>query len=648
MGLTRRMIPLCTGFFAGLFLSYMLCVSGPLELLGFGVLAAAAAGLCLLSLGLREPMRARAVVFCAAFAAATAFSALRTSLRLVPLERLDGETVEITGKIVSITGGDRGSFVVSGRVAGIPAKAVVYSAGFDASPGDTVSLESRVSELENTPFFRARDYWLPDGVYLSASASGPISVTRSGRGVFDIIRGYSARVSLNIRRYSDEAGGFLAAMITGDRASYSDADRLALNRSGIGHLAAVSGLHVGVLAAAASAVLRKLRSPRWLEAVLCEALVAGFIVFSGLRTSAIRAVIMISVLILSRLAKRRADPLNSVCICALLMTVSNPYSAAGSSLCLSLAGVTGVAVMSPALSRALGLRGKFAKSLCASVCASAATAPFVALWFNELSLIAPLTNLAAVPVCSAALILGMAYALTGCAFTFLIRAAGALCGAVLKLATLIAGLRFCYIPLGSALAAALIGTSAVLSVAIWLIKKRPKAAALTALFMASAVICLFGAETAASQNRLVLTIIGSGGDSALVLRKGAECIIIDFGGGMASEAETVVVRFGLTSLRALAVGGGGEAAASAYSAISLPPEKIYTADMLEINAFGAEIDVSESGADIDFNGEKTVFRTSEAASGGELNITFLGGLCVINGGDTEILRGDILKNFVIG
>ena len=660
--MTRPMIPFGTGFFAGLFAAFFLCVNGPLGTAGFAVLALSALLLGALSLVFKMKFRGRAMLFCAAFALAAAYSALFASFRLFPLETLNGTEAEVSGRVISYTEGDRSRVVISGTVGGIPAKAVIYAAGFSGSAGDGAELTARISKLEDTPFFRSREYYLPDGILVSGSAVGGVTTSAHGKTAIDFLREYGGSVSLNIRRnVGGEAGELLSALLTGDRTSFSDGLRLKLNRSGTAHLAAVSGLHVTVLAVFITAVFKKLRLPRGLSAAATLAFIAAFIVFSGMRVSAVRAGIMAAISAASVLVRRRTDAFNTLCVCAVAMTAFDPFAAADSSLCLSLAGTFGVSVAAPALIKALGAKGKITRAILSSLCASVLTAPFVMLWFNELSLVSPITNLAAVPLCSAALVLGMKYAATGCLFTPIIKLAGLLCGAAVKLSGAVAGLGFTYIPLGSAAVGTAAACGAAISAAVYLVTKKPRVCAVVAALCLAITMGIYGAQTVITDGNLYLGVMSRSDSSALVLRKGGECIIIDFDGKMSSESENYIERSGVRKVRAVFLLGGADAGYSAYlplgpdgvyclggaySSGEIPQTAIYDGSSAEI--FGARLEFESGEVKIFTDNSSVTVKNGGAAEDGGIRISLLDGLTVIKSGESaEIYGGGLLKELEV-
>ena len=650
--MTRKMIPLSAGWLSGLFLAFYLCVSGPLGLGGAAVLCAASGLLCAVAIFSRLRFRARAAVFFCAFAAAVAYSSAYTAMKLLPLEALDGAETVITGRVLDFTSGDRPAVTVKGSVGGIGTKALVYIRDFNGGCGDEVSVRARASALSDSDFFRSREYYLPDGITITASAS-EAEITPSDGSLSAILRGYSRKVSQNIRRQvSGEAGELLAATVTGDRTAFSDGLRLKLNRAGAGHIAAVSGLHVSAAALAAAVLMRKLRAPRLLRAVLTEAAVVAFVIFSGLRVSAIRAGIMMSVAIISSVALRRTDTLNTLCLCGFLMTLANPYAAADSSLLLSLAGVFGVGVAAPAVWREFDIRGRILRAVTASACASLATAPFCMLFFDELSVAAPLTNLFAVPLCTLAVVLGMVFALSGCAFVWPIKLAGILCRAVIFLCGAISKLPFAYIPLGIRPVAVSAAIFAAMTVFLALITKDIRKPAKFAVFSAAAVMAIYGVIGIATGNDVVITALSRADSHSAVLRKGAECIIIDFDGS-AEGIDRVLERSGVRRVSFAAILENGASAYSGYSSLSVRPDNIFLfgdeyvfggaipvgniGEGTKIEALGLDIEFFGGGARVSSGGRSVVI-----SQDGEGDISLLDGLTVFGKGE-KVFKGDVIR-----
>lgn len=220
----------------------------------------------------------------------------------------------------------------------------------------------------------------------------------------------SARVQAAL---SGEAGGFGAAIMTGDRSGIGKETILALRASNLAHLLAISGLHMGLLAGFIFAVFRLsfaalpwvgLRVPgKKLSAVMALMVAAGYLALSGGNVATERAFIMVAVALIAVVLDRRAFSLRAVATAAIIVLVLRPEALLGPGFQMSFAATTAlIAVfgMIRDLDIKLGpvwLRPVLAVVLSSAV-AGAATGPVGAAHFNQLAHYGLLANLMSVPL----------------------------------------------------------------------------------------------------------------------------------------------------------------------------------------------------------------------------------------------------------
>ncbi len=216
-----------------------------------------------------------------------------------------------------------------------------------------------------------------------------------------------------------ENPGLLRALTTGDRSGIPAADQETLTHTGTRHLLAISGLHIGLLAAASAWALRWLSAPlllarrgalgrmlRWLPAVGGMLAAAAFAWSVGSPVSAQRATVMVCGGLIGNASGRGMQPWNLLGGAAAALCLQDPGSVVDLSFQLSFGAVIGLLSVSPRLERYLppDLHWSWAwaaRSLSASVGASSGTLPAVALHFQEISLLSPVANLFAVPLMGA-------------------------------------------------------------------------------------------------------------------------------------------------------------------------------------------------------------------------------------------------------
>lgn len=136
---------------------------------------------------------------------------------------------------------------------------------------------------------------------------------------------------------SDARCQVLCALVLGDKASAEDGTMMDFRRGGCMHAFAVSGLHVGILSGLLWACLRLLRVHPRASKVLLLVLVGVYVVVTGASVSAVRAYLMLAVVLLGHLLRRRVSPANTWCFAALLIILVDPRQCTAPAFQLSFA-----------------------------------------------------------------------------------------------------------------------------------------------------------------------------------------------------------------------------------------------------------------------------------------------------------------------
>ena len=208
----------------------------------------------------------------------------------------------------------------------------------------------------------------------------------------------------------------LKALVFGDRSGIDDGLRQRFNRAGAGHLLAISGLHVGIVATLVFGLLRWVFSfstfllwRGWGRAWAAGATLAPVLAYgwlAGMSPSTQRAVIMVSVFLFSLMLGRSRDTLNTLAVAALVILIVYPPSLFSISFQLSFAAVLAIVMGLQRMQIDWNPKGHLAGSLArwllgsvlVSMLAIAGTAPVVLYHFNQSSLVGVAANLLLVPM----------------------------------------------------------------------------------------------------------------------------------------------------------------------------------------------------------------------------------------------------------
>ncbi|MCF8068291.1 MAG: DNA internalization-related competence protein ComEC/Rec2 [Desulfobacterales bacterium] len=298
----------------------------------------------------------------------------------------------------------------------------------DFEKGDKVRLTGRIKKLynfNNPGGFDYKRYMAFQNIYASIFTQGKyFKVLEKGSNNFLYTSLENTRKS--IRAITDntdtkDTKAILNALIIGDRNGISQDLRNIFNRSGMGHVLAISGFHVGIVAASAFFIFRWVLSfskfllwQAWTKkgaAMLSLFPVIIYGLVSGMAPSTQRAVIMVSVFLLAFLVEREQDPLNTIAVAAMVILVIHPPAIFSISFQLSFMAVLAIIYGFSRFSLFEYVEGFWPKMknrvlslTLVSLFAIFGTFPIVMVYFNQVSLIGFFCNLIIVPVIGIAVI----------------------------------------------------------------------------------------------------------------------------------------------------------------------------------------------------------------------------------------------------
>lgn len=171
--------------------------------------------------------------------------------------------------------------------------------------------------------------------------------------------------------------------------------------SGIIHMLAISGLHIGFLILLLSFVLSKLKVNRYINFGVIFAVLLAYSYMCGFVPSVVRASIMALTLLFSRIIGERNDNLSSLSFAGILILLISPLSLFSLGFILSFASVFAIFLLYEPINKALNkikLPSMLSAPIALTVSAQLGALPFIATYFNEISLLGVFTNLLALPL----------------------------------------------------------------------------------------------------------------------------------------------------------------------------------------------------------------------------------------------------------
>lgn len=518
------------------------------------------------------------------------FSAFRlyTDWVYEPIAELDGTTLSLSGEITEYSdyAGDTACYTVQTTLRGRKTTVVCWADSVPCAYGDRLNVMVKLSLPDSDFVYDSLAYYRSNGIFLEANAlSAPLIYHTDTHWLVREIHNWKEYAKSNLSAAMSPSGtGLLSAMLFGDKSMLTAQEKDLLFQVGIGHVTAVSGLHLVFLCGLLQLVLDWFHLQKWLRFFLSEIAMLLVMICVGWSVSVRRAAIMMTLVCAAPLFHRKQDTLNSLSAAILFMTLRQPYLISNPSFLLSVAGVFGIGVAAPWLTKHWNCRHSVGKALLPVVqlfVVSVCVFPISIVCFGESSLVSPITNLILVPLCMATMTCGLAGVflcgtpLAFPAFWF----ADVFCMAVFRAAYYIAQLPWSSVSLHTETVRAVVLILTAFILLSYLLFRR-RAATVCAFFLS--VCILIGTvrlENLYNQGVLKIALIGTSSQYAIVASQGASACVLDFS-ETNQNAESVAVYLqqeGISEIRLLALQNAVYAKTAAYETelVSFDVQQVY-------------------------------------------------------------------------
>jgi competence protein ComEC len=427
----RRLLWFPVFFGAGIGVYFLLKLEPPL----WPGIVAAFAGTTLAFLGRRNPVCYEAALAVTTFAAGFALMRETTWQREAPMLQRRIGPVAVTGRVVDIDIVERGWRIViendplPGLEPGDQPRRLrvrIPASSDEFTPGDRVNLKAMLNPVPIQVLPGGRDFQRElffagiGGVGYSFGAAHRTAAADSKGGWLEAVRQLRTEMT---RRIADvlpgAAGGVASALITGKRGTIPEEIKQAFRDSGLSHLLAIAGLHLGLVGGFVFLTVRgglalippvALRYPiKKIAAVLTLLVLACYLLISGAAIPTQRAFVMNGLVFGAILIDRLRISMRVCAIAAMVVLVVDPSVLVGVSFQMSFGAVVALIAVyetyGTRLSRLLHNRSVLGKVLgycggvtVTTVVATVGTYPYSIYHFHHLALYSPLANVIAVPL----------------------------------------------------------------------------------------------------------------------------------------------------------------------------------------------------------------------------------------------------------
>lgn len=248
-----------------------------------------------------------------------------------------------------------------------------------------------------------------------------ISYDTDSVNIYDHSENYFKSLLLNIRKHIDrvihdlhqpKTAGLLRGLLLADRSEIDYETKNDFINSGVIHILAVSGLHVGYVLIIFIFLFGRFEI--YTRSILTIIGLLLFMFITGVPPSVFRATLMAIIIILSFLFNRSTNIINSISIAAVIILIINPSEIYNPGFQLSFAAVLAIGIIYPKIQKAiydLKLNKKWLEYILlflgVSLSAQIGTIPFTLVYFSKLSIVALFANLIVIPLVG--IVIGIAF-----------------------------------------------------------------------------------------------------------------------------------------------------------------------------------------------------------------------------------------------
>jgi competence protein ComEC len=212
--------------------------------------------------------------------------------------------------------------------------------------------------------------------------------------------------------HNQQTAGLLRGLILADRSEIDYETKNEFINSGVVHILAVSGLHVGYVLIIFVFIFG--RFGIYTRSILTILGLLGFMFLTGVPPSVFRATLMATIIIIAFLSNRNTNIINSISIAAFIILILNPNEIYNPGFQLSFSAVLSIGILYPyfhKLVNKLHLKQRWIEYILlffgVSLSAQIGTLPFTLAYFSKLSVVALFANLIVIPLVG--VIIGIAF-----------------------------------------------------------------------------------------------------------------------------------------------------------------------------------------------------------------------------------------------
>ena len=175
--------------------------------------------------------------------------------------------------------------------------------------------------------------------------------------------------------------------------------------SGVAHLLAVSGLHVGIISKLLRKLLKFNKKKRWWKFFVVAAVLLFYMYICDYSVSIMRASIMSMIMLISLILGKEYDSFNSISVAGIIIFIINPLAVFDAAFLLSFSCIIAITMLHMPINNFLlkiRIPEKLSNAMAMSLSTTVGIIIIMAYYFKTLNIISLVANIILIPIFSCA------------------------------------------------------------------------------------------------------------------------------------------------------------------------------------------------------------------------------------------------------
>ncbi len=291
-------------------------------------------------------------------------------------------------------------------------KIMVYDENFtEVAIGQTLLLQGRTKHFDgsrNPGNFDQRAYYAKQNIHGIIWCDKVVSVTGNSHWVLERLHQVKKHwKNMILEAIGEKDGNILTAMLLGERSDMESDIKELYQRNGIGHILAISGLHISFIGLGIYKFIRKIGVGYIPSGVLSIFILTLYGLMIGFSVSVIRAYVMLLFRIGADMTGRVYDILTALLVAAAITVGIQPLYLTDAAFLLSYGAILGIIVILPSMETLFPSRINLFSVFQASLAINVMLYPIILWFYFEVPIYSIVLNCMIIPMTSVLLGFGM-------------------------------------------------------------------------------------------------------------------------------------------------------------------------------------------------------------------------------------------------